>query len=54
MVTNNFSYLYFSGTTPDEKGVGGFVDDLNYIVDKGNDKSHFLGAIVTLPMNSGP
>ncbi|GAB1444309.1 DUF262 domain-containing protein [Ignavibacteriales bacterium] len=29
-------------------------DDLNYIADKGNDKSHFLGAIVTLPMNSGP
>ncbi|MCA0388851.1 MAG: DUF262 domain-containing HNH endonuclease family protein [Bacteroidetes bacterium] len=29
-------------------------DDLNYIADKGHDKSHFLGAIVTLPMNSGP
>ena len=29
-------------------------DDLNYIADKGQDKSHFLGAIVTLPMNSPP
>jgi uncharacterized protein with ParB-like and HNH nuclease domain len=29
-------------------------EDLNYIAEKGHDKSHFLGAIVTLPMNSGP
>jgi len=29
-------------------------EDLIYIAEKRHDKSHFLGAIVTLPINSGP
>ncbi len=29
-------------------------EDLIYIAEKKHDKSHFLGAIVTLPINSGP